>query len=227
MVKAFGIGFLARSRSEEAARAVEAPRSMLAGMAAAAAGCVVLAVAPSAVAPPLRRVIATLPAAHTVQFTDFGAVMRLPGLLGSIAPGVIAGGVVVAALAAAALAGWRRWRRPAAVALPLWACGADDLTPRMQYTATSFAEPLQRVFYDVLRPDTDIEVTHVADSRYLADSITYRTRITDAIEERLYAPLIRLVAAVAEMARRAHTGSVHLYLAYGALGVLVVLVIAR
>ena len=39
----------------------------------------------------------------------------------------------------------------------------------MQYTATSFAEPLQRVFDDVLRPDTDIEVTHVAESQYLAD----------------------------------------------------------
>ena len=227
MVKAFGIGFLARPRSREAATAREAPGSMLAGMAVAAAGCVVLAVAPSVVAPLLRRAIATLPAAQTVQFTDFAAVVRLPGLHGSIAPGVIAGGVVVAALAAAALAGWRRWRRPAPVALPLWACGADDLTPRMQYTATSFAEPLQRVFDDVLRPDTDIEVTHVAESQYLADSITYRTRITDAIEERLYAPLIRLVAAAAEMVRRAHTGSVHLYLAYGALGVLVVLVIAR
>ena len=45
-------------------------------------------------------------------------------------------------------------------------------------------------------------------------------RIADAIEERLYAPVIRLVAAAAGMVRRAHSGSVHLYLAYGALGVL-------
>ena len=52
-------------------------------------------------------------------------------------------------------------------------------------------------------------------------------RIDDEIEERLYTPLIRLVATAAEMVRRAHTGSVHQYLAYGALGVLVVLVVAR
>ena len=227
MVKAFGIGFLARPRSGAAADAREAPGSMLAGMVAAAAACVLLAVAPSVVAPLLRRAIAALPAAQTVQFTDFAAIVRLPGLHGSIAPGVIAGGVVVAALAAAALTGWRRWRRPAPATLPLWACGADDLTPRMQYTATSFAEPLQRVFDDVLRPDTDVEVTHVAESQYLTDSITYRTRIADAIEERLYAPVIRLVTAAAETVRRAHTGSVHLYLAYGAIGVLVVLVVAR
>ncbi|CKR25453.1 oxidoreductase [Mycobacterium tuberculosis] len=32
---------------------------------------------------------------------------------------------------------------------------------------------------------------------------------------------------MAELLRRAHTGSVHRYLAYGALGVLIVLVVAR
>ncbi len=162
-----------------------------------------------------------------MRFTDFGAVVRLPGLQGSIAPGVIAGGVAAAALSAAGLALFRRRQRPAPAALPLWACGAEELTPRMQYTATSFAEPLQRIFDDVLRPDTDIEVTHLAESRYMADAIIYRSRIADAIEERFYTPVVRLVLGAAELVRRAHTGSVHLYLAFGALGVLVVLVAAR
>jgi len=230
MVKAFGIGFLARPRSEQAARALEAPRIMLAGMALAAAACVTLAVAPSTVGPALRRAVAALPAARAVDFTDLDpstALVRLPGLQGSIAPGVIAAGLCGAALAAAALARWRRRRRPEPVTSALWACGADDLTARMQYTATSFAEPVQRVFDDVLRPDTDIEVTHSAESRYLADKVTYSTRITDAIEERCYTPVIRAVSAAAGLVRRAHTGSVHLYLAYGALGVLTVLVVAR
>jgi len=97
----------------------------------------------------------------------------------------------------------------------------------MQYTATSFAEPLQRVFDDVLRPDTDIEVTPFAESRYMAESVTYRSRIVDAIEERLYRPVVDAVAAAAGLLRRAHTGSVHLYLAYGALGVLIMLVVAK
>ncbi|SOX55420.1 oxidoreductase [Mycobacterium ahvazicum] len=97
----------------------------------------------------------------------------------------------------------------------------------MQYTATSFAEPLQRVFGEVLRPDTDIEVTQTAESRFMADRITYRSAITDAVEQRLYAPVVAAVAAAAGLMRRAHTGSVHLYLAYGALGVLIVLVAAK
>ncbi|MCV7122771.1 hypothetical protein H7H53_06490, partial [Mycobacterium lacus] len=161
------------------------------------------------------------------EFTDLGAVVRLPGVSGSIAPGVIAAGVVAGALAAAVLARWRFRRRPAPAVLPLWACGADDLTARMQYTATSFAEPLQRVFDDVLRPDTGVEVTPTAESRFMVDRITYRTAIADAIEQRLYTPVVQAVAAAAGLMRRAHTGSVHLYLAYGALGVLIVLVVAR
>ncbi|MGO9031798.1 proton-conducting transporter transmembrane domain-containing protein [Mycobacterium sp.] len=227
MVKAFGIGFLARPRCEPAAHAREAPVGMLAGMTITALACVVLAVAPMIFAPALRRALGALPAGRGVAFTDFGVVVRLPGLHGSIAPAVIAAALAAAVLAAVGLAHGRSRRRPEPVTPPLWACGADDLTERMQYTATSFAEPLQRVFDDVLRPDTDIEITHTAESRYLAERVIYRTAIVDAIEQRLYTPVIRAVAAAAGLVRRAHTGSVHLYLAYGALGVLVVLVVAR
>ncbi|WP_419538065.1 proton-conducting transporter membrane subunit [Mycobacterium intracellulare] len=227
MVKAFGIGFLARPRSDEAAQAREVAPSMVAGMVFAAAACVVLALVPSVVAPALRRALAALPAVRAAQFTDFGTLVRLPGLQGSVAPGIIAAALGLAVLAVAALAQWRCRIRPEPADLPVWACGADDLTARMQYTATSFAEPLQRVFDDVLRPDTDIEITHAAESRYFAEKIVYRTRIADAIEERFYSPVLQTVAAAAAMVRRAHTGSVHLYLAYGALGVLTVLVVAR
>jgi hydrogenase-4 component B len=227
MVKAFGIGFLARPRSEQAAGAREAPGSMVAGMTAAAAACVLLAVVPLLVAPVLRAVLEGLPAAKAVAFIDFGAVIRLPGLSGSIAPGVIAAALLLAMLVAVGLTMLRSRGRPEPANLPLWACGADELTARMQYTATSFAEPLQRVFDNVLRPDTDVEVTHYAESRYMADSVTYRSRIGDAIEERLYPPVLRAVASAAGLLRRAHTGSVHLYLLYGGLGVLAVLVVAR
>lgn len=227
MVKAFGIGFLARARTASIADAREAPASMLVGMTIAAAGCLVLAVAPVLVAPTLRRALATLPAAQPIEFTDFGALVRLPGVSGSIFPGVIAAGVIGATLAAVGLTRWRSRRRPGATTLPLWACGADDLTARMQYTATSFAEPLQRVFDDVLRPDTDIEVTHTTESRYLVDRITYRSAIGDAIEQWLYRPVLAAVQLAARAVRWAHTGSVHLYLGYGALGVLIVLMVAR
>lgn len=227
MVKAFGIGFLARPRSAEAEAAHEAPASMLIGSVLAASACLVLAVAPAVLAPVLWRVLDEIPAAGAIAFTDFGTMVRLPGLSGSIGPGLLAAALVAATVGATGLTWWRRRSRPQPAVLPLWACGADLLTARMQYTATSFGEPLQRVFDNVLRPDTDIEVTHRSESRYLIEAVRYRSRVVDTIEEHLYAPVIRALGTLAALVRGAHTGSVHLYLTYGALGVLVVLAVAR
>ncbi len=228
MVKAFGVGFLARPRSAAAQGAREAPGSMLAAMTLAAAACAVFAVAPAALGPVLKHVLAALPTVGGRQAGPaLGTYLRLPGIAGSMSPGLIAAALLIAVLLALGLGHWGARRRPAAAQVPLWACGADSLSPRMQYTATSFAEPLQRVFDNVLKPETDVEVTHFAESQYLVEKVTYRTLQADPLEQRLYTPVVRAVTTWAQWVRRAHPGSVHLYLAYGALGLLIVLVISR
>lgn len=227
MVKAFGTGFLARARSDAALRASEVPLSMRAGMALGAFGCIVVAVTPSVAFGVLQRVLNTLPASRNADLSGLGTVLRLPGVNGSIAPGLLVAALVVAVLIVVGLTRWGSRHRPDPVRSPLWACGADELTPRMQYTATSFGQPLQRVFDDVLRPDTGIEVTHLEETRYHVEKIAYHANVADAIEDRVYAPVLQTVARCAQAIRHAHNGSVHLYLGYGALGVLIVLVVAR
>jgi formate hydrogenlyase subunit 3/multisubunit Na+/H+ antiporter MnhD subunit len=228
MVKAVGVGFLARPRSPEAERATEVVPSMQFGMGMAALACGTLAVAPVLVSGALRHALATLPlAAGRSDGVRLDARLRLPGVGGAIAPGWLALALAAATVVAVGLGAWSSRRRPAAATVPLWACGGDELSSRMQYTATSFAEPVQRVFDDVLRPETDIEITHHAESRYLVEKVSFRAQLVDAIEQRLYGPVVRAVQAGAGWVRRAHTGSVHLYLGYGALGLLAVLVLAR
>jgi len=228
MVKAFGVGFLARPRSAAAEAAQESPISMLAGMSLAAVACAVFAVAPVVFAPTLQRVLAVLPkVGGDAAGPKFSTILRLPGVAGSISPGLIAIALVIAVLIALGLARWGVHHRPAPAVAPLWACGADALNSRMQYTATSFAEPLQRVFDDILRPDTNVEVTHFAESQYLVEKVTYQARMVDPVEQRFYAPVVLAVTTWAQLVRRAHTGSVHLYLAYGAAGLLIVLLVAR
>lgn len=197
---------------------------MIAAMALPAAACVVLAVAPGAVGPMLNRVLDTL---MVDDAPALGVFLRMPGLHGSMAPGLLAAVLAAAVLLVLIGSRWRSRLRPSPATVPLWACGAEDLTPRMQYTATSFAQPLQQVFDDVLRFDTDVEVSGQAPSTYLVDRIAYRARVADVIEDRWYAPVLQAVAAAARLVRRAHTGSVHLYLAYGAIGVLIALLVAR
>jgi hydrogenase-4 component B len=228
MVKAFGVGFLARPRSDAASAAREAPASMLAGMTLAAAACAVFGLAPALLGPVLRQVLAAIPTVGGKEAGPaLGTYLRLPGIAGSMSPGLIAAALLIAVLLALALGRRGARRRPVAAEVPLWACGADSLSSRMQYTATSFAEPLQRVFDNVLRPETDVEVTHFAESQYLVEKVTYRTLLADPVEQRLYAPVVRAVTTWAQWVRRAHPGSVHLYLTYGALGLLIVLVISR
>ncbi|MFC0863647.1 proton-conducting transporter membrane subunit [Sphaerimonospora cavernae] len=218
-VKAFGVGFLARPRSPEADRAVESPPSMLGGMGLAALCCAALALGPTVIVPGLARAVGTLlpgaaPATGPVSGPAMETVtLHLSGIAGTMSPLLIAVAVVAAIilLAGAVRMLAARGRRVAR----LWDCGVGPMSTRMQYTATSFAEPLQRVFDDVLRPETDVDVTPKKESAYLVERIRFHALVPDRIERRLYGPLLAAVEAVGRRARALANGSVHRYLAYG------------
>jgi NADH:ubiquinone oxidoreductase subunit 5 (subunit L)/multisubunit Na+/H+ antiporter MnhA subunit len=221
-VKAFGTGFLARPRSDRAARAAESPASMLAGMGLAGAACAVLALAPGLVLPAVAQAADTVAGSGGVAA---GLVtVRLAGVAGAVSPLLTA--LALVAVMTAAGAGLRAVpARRARRAARLWDCGAGPLTARMEYTATSFAEPLQRVFDDVVAPETGIDVTHLDEARYLVAAVEYRRRVPDRIEHRLYRPVLSAVAAWGEAGRRLAPGSVHRYLGYGFCAVTVLLVV--
>lgn len=223
-VKAFGVGFLARPRSDEAMAASEAPGTLRAGMALAAAGCAVLAVAPLLLVRSLDRVLLTMPPIGQDSPVEGAVMLQLSGISGSMSPVLIAvslaGGAALLALIVARL-GRRLPRRTALV----WGCGGTRLSPRMEYTATSYAEPLTRVFDDVLRPEHDVDITHHVESRYLVESVGFRQRVPDRVEARLYPPVVAGVNWWGSVARRLQNGSTHRYLAYGLIGLLLVLVV--
>ncbi|GAA1809390.1 proton-conducting transporter membrane subunit [Actinomadura chokoriensis] len=227
-VKAFGVGFLARARSAAAERAREAPAAMLAGMAMAAACCLVLALSPGLVLPAIARPVAVAvpgPEAVTGPVT-----LHLAGTSGTVSPLLIAASLLVAVVGLLAVLRAAATRRAARRRARLWDCGAGPMSPRMEYTATSFAEPLQRVFDNVLAPETDLDVTPLKESAYLVDSVTYRTRIGDRVEHRLYRPVLTAAARLGEAARGLANGSVHRYVGYGFYaftGLLIALAVVR
>jgi hypothetical protein len=224
-VKAFGTGFLARPRSDGAARAAESPVSMLAAMGLAGAVCAVLALAPGVVLPAVARAVSAAgPAAGSAADGGGLLTLRLSGVAGAVSPMLLTAALLAVMIAAAgvlrAVPG-RRARRAAR----LWDCGAGPLTARMEYTATAFAEPLQRVFDDVVAPETDIDVTHLDEARYLVAAVEYRRRVPDRIEHRLYRPVLAAVGAWGTAGRRLAPGSVHRYLGYGFCAVTALLIV--
>ncbi|PXY17005.1 proton-conducting transporter membrane subunit [Prauserella muralis] len=212
-VKAFGVGFLAKPRSAAAGNAHESPPAMLVGMGLAGVACVVLALLPTLV----------LPAVGTVSGVALGVgdpavsgavTVRLAGVAGALSPLMLTLALlaaVVLVVGAVRVVAARRARRAAR----LWDCGGGPMSARMEYTATSFAEPLQRVFDDVVRPEQDVDVTHHEESRYLVQAVEYRRKVPDRVERRLYEPVLAAVAAWGRAGRRLATGSVHRYLGYG------------
>ncbi|MCZ7528621.1 MAG: proton-conducting transporter membrane subunit [Acidimicrobiia bacterium] len=224
-VKALGTGLLARPRSPEAQDAVESPRSMIVGMGLLATACAALGAFPAMAASGLGR--ATRAAGGIGNPFGRGvARLQLVGGAAVMSPVFLAAALLIGAALVAGVArvlSVSRARRRAET----WGCGRVLQTSRMEYTASSFAEPLQRVFDDVLHPDHDIDVTHAAESRWYVDAIRYRSGVVDAIDQRVYRPLVRLTRAAGERARGLQNGSVHRYLAYGLVALLVVLVVAR
>ncbi len=220
-VKAVGTGFLARPRSPEAQRARESPPSMLAAMGVAALACLALAVAPAAVVPALRRLTGVLRLPEP-PIGDDPVGVQLTGIGARFWPLWLAVGLVAAVLVVAAVARTFGRSRRRAIA---WDCGDGPLTARMEYTATSYAEPLQRVFDDTLAPERDVDVTHDEESTYHIEAVRFRQRIPDRIENRLYRPVIDLATRLGEVGRRLAPGVMHRYLAYMLAALLAVLLL--
>ena len=200
-VKALGTGFLALPRSAEAARAVESPRVMGASMMTLAGACVVLGVVPGAMVSPLERVVSAAGVrAGRAPFAVHGWKLTLPGGVASMSTAILAGtlGIAVLLVLAARRLASRGPRRHA----ENWGCGRVRQTARMEYTASSFAEPLTRVFDDVLRPDLDVDVTHREESRYYVESVRLHGGVHDAFEQHLYRPVIGAVLGFGRWARR-------------------------
>ncbi|MEV0402070.1 proton-conducting transporter membrane subunit [Actinoallomurus sp. NPDC050550] len=217
-VKTLGTGFLARPRSSAAEAAREAGPVMLAAMAAAGLGCGLLAIAPGLTAPALTRVTMITRGGSPLTGT---MRLHLPGVGALYSPLLVV--VVLAVLVAGISVAARTLGRPRRRAVA-WGCGDGPQTARTQYTATSFAEPLQRVFDDVLRPEQDVEVSHYDESAYLVERVRFQTRVPDRIETYLYVPLLAAGRRVGRAARVLANGSVHRYLAYGLVALLIVLV---
>jgi hydrogenase-4 component B len=226
-VKAFGITFLALPRSREAEGAHEAPASMQVGMAVLTLACIGLGLAPALVVPALARTLAGLggvPPTSTA-FT-LGLPVRVPGTVGEMSPVFLALGLTLllalVPLGLRLLGADRRLRVG-----DTWGCGRIGQTARMEYTATAFAEPLRRVFAELYRPSQDLSIDFHPESKYFVQSIEYRSEIHPWFERLLYQPVLTGLRRVATRIRWLQAGSVHLYLMYMTVALVVLLVATR
>ncbi|MBI3960683.1 MAG: hydrogenase 4 subunit B [Chloroflexi bacterium] len=226
-VKAFGITFLAIPRSHEAAHAHEAPLSMRLGMGILAVVCVALGLAPAWVTPLLGRALTGLGGLPDTQtaFT-LGVFLHAPDGFGRMSPLLTGLGLLVLLVAIPLLMRLLRVNQRLRMG-DSWGCGRIGQTPRMEYTATAFAEPLRRVFAELYRPSKELTIDFHPESRYFVQSIAYKSEISPLFERWFYEPLLALIQRLARLVRRLQAGSLHLYLAYVVVVLVILLLSAR
>ncbi|MBK8534234.1 MAG: hydrogenase 4 subunit B [Candidatus Competibacteraceae bacterium] len=193
-VKAFGITFLGRPRSPAAAQAQETDRYSLAALFTLAALCLLAGILPGLVVDGLAPVVgllnggARLTAQHSQPWLTLVPIVDVKssynGLLVLLFMALSGTG---AAFLIHRLASNKSRRGPP------WDCGFPDANPAFQYTASSFAQPIRRVFGSVVFQARErIFMPPPGDLR----PARLEVKLRDPVWEHGYAPIAAAVVAL-------------------------------
>jgi NADH:ubiquinone oxidoreductase subunit 5 (subunit L)/multisubunit Na+/H+ antiporter MnhA subunit len=198
-----GVALLGSPRTADAARAREVGPGGWVPLALLAAGCVVFGVFPAL---PLRLVV---PVAVQVGAGRAPEVLA-PAAATSAAPRVLA--LLLLALVGGLLLLGRRLRaaHPPAPS-ETWGCGFTAPTPRMAYTASSYAQVLAAGLVPRgLRPRLHLE----APRGFFPGRASFRSEPVDPARTRLFDPLFRVLGDRMSRLRRFQAGRLNLQLLY-------------
>jgi len=220
-VKAYGVTFLGRARTPAATTATETDRFSLAAMMLLATLCLVAGILPGlfidVLAPVNTALIgARMPPQISAQWFSIIPITAsrssYDGLLLFL---FVAMSGALAAFAIHRLASDRLRRAPA------WDCGYPDANPATQYTATSFAQPIRRVFGTlVFHARETVEMPPPGDTRPARLSVAMNDLIWDSI----YAPLAVGIGVAADRLNRLQFLTIRQFLSL-VFGLLVILLL--
>jgi NADH:ubiquinone oxidoreductase subunit 5 (subunit L)/multisubunit Na+/H+ antiporter MnhA subunit len=194
-VKAFGVTFLGRARTPAAERAQETDRFSLAAMFFFAALCLVAGILPGlfidALAPVVQGLVgARMPVQSGVDWLSIVPIAESRSSYNGLL-------VFLFMVVSGSLAAWaiHRLASDKLRRAPAWDCGYPDASPATQYTASSFAQPIRRVFGSVVfRAREHVEMPPPGDTRPARITVELR----DLVWDLLYAPVAGLIGFAAD-----------------------------
>jgi hydrogenase-4 component B len=207
---AVGMAFLGRARTANAEHAQESTKLMLFAQAFLGAGCLLLGIgspiAVSAIQPvcsQLAPAALDLSAINIIPLWAFALLLVTTAIL--IYNGVLRGGNKV-----------RKYIT--------WECGFGNLTQRMQGTAASFTENVAFTFAPIFEYHIK-SIISGRDRRHFPERVSLEVHMTAALESHVYGPLVKLVQMAGDRMQTLQGGSVHLYLGYMLITMIVLMVI--
>lgn len=203
-VKAVGVVFLGNPRSKAAENAHEATKGMVAAQVFLAVMCVILGIAAPLLLYPLGQITAPIGTASLIH-----EVWNIPIAILAI---LLVGTVGLLAI----------WMRQLSRSLPArrfitWECGFGDLGPRTQYTASSFAQPISRIFGAIYSYAVEVTIKG-RNRRHFPETVAVETMHEAHLETKVYVPLLKSIRRTASIfIMRLQAGSIHQYLIYMAI----------
>jgi hydrogenase-4 component B len=194
-VKAFGVTFLGRARTRVAQEAQEVDRASLGAMFALAGLCLLAGVLPGVVIDGLAPVVeglvgARMPAQAAIPWLSIVPVAESRSSYNGL---LVFAFITLSTLLAIEII--HRFASRAVRRSPAWDCGFPDPSPATQYTADSFAQPIRRVFGEVVFLARErVDMPAPGDARPARLTVTLRDPVWDTI----YAPIGRAVWYAAE-----------------------------
>jgi len=208
-VKAFGVSFLGRPRTTMAAGAQEVDRWSLAAMFIFASLCLLIGIIPGPVIDVLAPVVNALVGARMpVQSADpWLSIVPIAESRSSYNGLLVFAFIAVSTLTAVEII--HRFASRAVRRGPAWDCGFPDPSPATQYTAGGFAQPIRRVFGEVVFLARDrVDVPPPGDLRAAQLTVTLR----DLVWEMLYAPVATAIWFATEKLNHLQFLSIRKYL---------------
>lgn len=203
--KAYGALTLGEPRGPAAEGASDPGWGMLAPMAFLAAACLAIGLLPRPFVDAAARCAATM--------GRISASAGSPSLEGALRPLALVGSVGALALVLAGAFWLLRAALLAGRAVgsgPTWGCGFGAPTPRMQYSASSYAQPLGRAFAGILN-----EVAEFAPpAGYWPRRASFHSHTPDPVLDRALLPASDRAEQAFVVARRLQHGRLQYYLLY-------------
>jgi hydrogenase-4 component B len=225
-VRLYGIAFLGKARTRRVRHTNEASTGMVWAQGLLAGLCLVFGVLPMVTVNAMNRISLSLTGYQLDAITSHGWLWLTPisaNTASYSAPLVLLG--ITLAFAAWALVYFVLHSRGRMVTVhdDPWDCGFGPLSPRMQYTATAFSMPVQRIFKPVWRLQEDIEREPRPQLETEPESIRYQLQVEDVMWRWFYLPIAKLLHASVRRAGKIQTGHLRHYLMYSFITLLLLL----
>jgi hydrogenase-4 component B len=211
--KAFGTVFLGEPRTSisahhEVGMLMKIPMYVLCGL------CFVIGLGFWLFAPALAG-----PVAAVASIPSADAAATITRFTGSLAGISMVCGIFLLVVFAAYLLRKKLLSNKQVTSSPTWDCGYGAPAPRMQYTSSSFAQPIVSFFRNVLFPKQE---TRTPASPF-PQGWAFHSHVPDLMLDTVYVPAFKYVGKILSKLRWLQGGKVHIYVLYIAITLIVLL----